>query len=118
MFFKKKIDVQEYCAGSLAALFSPDREKVWEQLRQVCNDPALSGIDRTTYIKHIRAIMIELLLIAITKTFSMDIGSDARVSTMMYFNAHGATDIEDIERTVGSGKFVRFFPEILSGLVA
>jgi hypothetical protein len=99
MFFRKKIDVGEYCAGSLNALFSPGREKVWQQLRHACNDPALSGIDRTAYINHVRAIMVELLLIAITKNFNMDIGSEARFFAMIYFKDHGASHIEDIGRT-------------------
>lgn len=99
MFFRKKVDVDEYCAASLNALFSPEREKVWEQLRQTCNDPALSAIDRTAYINHIRAIMVELVLIAITKNCCMDIGSDARFFTMTYFKDHGATHVEEIGRT-------------------
>lgn len=99
MFFRKKVDVDEYCAASLNALFSPDREKVWEQLRQACNDSALSAIDRTTYINHIRAIMVELVLIAIAKNCNMDIGSDARFFTMTYCEEHGATHVEEIGRT-------------------
>ncbi len=99
MFFRKKMDVDEYCAASLNALFSAEREKVWEQLRQVCNDPALSEIDRAAYINHVRAIMVELVLIAITKNFNMDIGSDARFFVMSYFKDHGASHIEEIGRT-------------------
>ena len=99
MLFKKKVDIDEYGAASLNALFSPEREKVWEQLRQACNDPALSAIDRTVYINHIRAIMVELVLIAITKNCGMDIGSDAQVFTMIYFKDHGATHIEQIGST-------------------
>ncbi len=99
MFFKKKVDVDEYCAASLNALFSPEREKIWEQFRQSCNDPALSAIDTAVYMNHIRAIMIELVLIAITKNCSMDIGSDARVFTMTYFRDHSATQIEEIGRS-------------------
>jgi hypothetical protein len=99
MFFKKKVDVDEYCAASLNALFSPDREKVWEQLRKSCNDPALSAVDSAVYINHIRAIMIELVLIAITKNCSLDIGFDARVYTITYFKDHSATQIERIGRS-------------------
>jgi hypothetical protein len=99
MIFKKKMDVDEYCANSLSAIFSTEREKVWEQLRQACNDPALSAIDRTNYFNHIRAIMVELVLIAIAKNFNMDIGSDARFFAMTYFKNHAATQIEDLGRT-------------------
>jgi hypothetical protein len=99
MFFKKKLDVDEYCAASLNALFSPDREKVWEQLRKSCNDPALLSVDNAVYTSHIRAIMIELVLIAITKNCSWDIGSVARVYAITYFKDHSATQIEEIGRS-------------------
>lgn len=99
MFFRKKIDVEEYCAATLNSLFSAEREKVWEQLRQACNDQALSDIDSADYIDHVRAIMVELVLIAISKNFNMDIGSDARVFAMCFFKDHDASHIEDIKRT-------------------
>jgi hypothetical protein len=99
VFFRKKMDVDDYCAASLNALFSPEREKVWEQLRQSCNDPALSGIDRTAYINHIRAIMVELVLIAITKNFNTAIGSDARFFAMNYFKDYGASHVAEIGGT-------------------
>jgi hypothetical protein len=99
VFFRKRMDVDEYCAGCMNALFSVEREKVWEQLRAACDDPALSAIDTTKYINHIRAIMVELFLIAISKNFNMDIGSDARFFAMIYFKDHAASDIEDIGQT-------------------
>jgi len=99
MLFRKKVDVDEYCTASLNALFSPDREKVWEQLRQACNDSVLSAIDRTVYINHIRAIMVELVFIAIAKNFNMDIGIDARFCAMTYFKNHSASHIEKIVKT-------------------
>jgi hypothetical protein len=79
--------------------FSAEREKVWEQLRQACNDQALLEIDRAVYINHVRAIMVELVLIAITKNFNIDIGSDARVFAMSFFKGHDASHIEEIKRT-------------------
>lgn len=88
--------MDEYCATSLDALFSVERKKVWEQLRQACNDPALSKIDRADYINHVRAIMVELVLIAIAKNFNMDIGIDARFFVTSYFNKHSASHIEEI----------------------
>ncbi len=99
MFFKKKLDVDDYCASSLNALFSAEREKAWEQLRQACNDPALLAIERATYINHVRAIMVELVLIAIAKNFNMSIGSDARFFVFRYLDDHGASQIDGIEQT-------------------
>jgi hypothetical protein len=99
VLFRKKRDVDDYCAASLKVLFSSNREKVWEQLRHACSDPALSGIDRTVYFNHIRAIMIELVLIAIAKTFNMDIGSDAHIFILTYCREHGISHIDDIRGT-------------------
>lgn len=99
MLFRKKRDVDDYCAASLKALFSANREEVWEQLRHACSDPALSGIDRTVYFNHIRAIMIELVLIAIAKNFNMDIGSDAHFFVLTYCREHGVSHIDDIRGT-------------------
>ena len=99
MLFRKKVDVDEYCAATLNSLFSAEREKVWEQLRSACNDPILSEIDSVAYIDHLRAIMVELVLIAITKNFNMDIGSDARVFAMGFFKNRGVSYIQEIERT-------------------
>jgi hypothetical protein len=99
MFFKKKMAVDDYCEACLKALFEPDREKVWEQFRQACNDPALSGIDKTAYMEHMRAIMIELVLISITKTFNLHISSDAGFFVMFYLKDNNATQIHEIGRT-------------------
>ena len=88
-----------YKEYNTSALFSAEQEKVWEQLRQSCNDPALLDIDRATYINHVRAIMVELVLIAIAKNFDMNIGTDARFFVMSYFNDHDASHIEEIGQT-------------------
>ena len=96
MFFKRKLPVDDYCAASLNALFEAEREKVWERVRKVCDDPALSRIDRAAYINHVRAIMVELVLIAIAKNFTMDIGIDARFFTMNYLKDHDASYIGEI----------------------
>jgi hypothetical protein len=42
MFFKKKITVEDYCSGTLKALFSPERELVYERLRDACADRLLA----------------------------------------------------------------------------
>jgi hypothetical protein len=91
MFFKRKISVQDYCSGTLDALFSRDRETVYEQLRQLCADLVLSAVDQNTYFNHIRAIKMQLVLIAINKTYGLSartirISSDAGVCVMKYLH--------------------------------
>ncbi len=49
-------------------------------------------------MNHIRAIMVELVLIAITKNCNMNIGSDARFFTITYLKDHCTTQIEEIAR--------------------
>jgi hypothetical protein len=96
MFFRKKIDVKDYCAARLEALFSAERDKVWSQFRELCKDPALSGIDSTIYFEHIRAIMIDLLLIAIAKKFRWNVGSDANIFVWTYLKSRHAPQLNDI----------------------
>jgi len=117
MFFKRKMDVDDYCAASLKALFSTDRESVWEQLRQVCNDPALSSIERTTYFNHMRAIMITLTLIAITKNSTMGVGSDARFFVLIYTKDHDLSHIEDLASTY-NGVFGSTPQDGIAGIIA
>ena len=68
MFFKKKITVESFCSDYLKTLFLPDIDLVYEQLRDECADPALSAADHNLYLDHIRAVIIELMEIAITRT--------------------------------------------------
>lgn len=99
MLFRKKQDVDDYCTASLKVLFSADREKLWDQLRLACSDPALSEAVKRDYFDHIRAVMIELVLIAITKNSSMEVGFDAHVFVEAYCRDHGFSHIDEIRRT-------------------
>ena len=104
MFFKKKIDVEDYCAGNLKALFSPEREGTYERLRQACADPALTSADPKLYFDHIRAVVIQLLLVAITKSCTPDISSDGQVCVMIYLRQQALSHI-DTFRKIYNGAF-------------
>jgi hypothetical protein len=71
MFFKKKVSVEDYCLGNFQAVFSKEREAVWETLRRVSNDAALNAIDAELYYKHLRAVFVQLMLIGIAKNCRM-----------------------------------------------
>jgi hypothetical protein len=96
MLFKKRIPVEEYCGWTLTPLFSTDREAAWESLKLNCNDSPLSAVDCDTYYINLRAIVIQLMLIAITKNCSMDVSMDARVFVMTYHNERGLKEIESL----------------------
>jgi hypothetical protein len=96
MFFKKKIAVGDYCSGYLKTLFSPEIELVYERLRDACADPALSAADQKLYLDHIRAVIIELMNIAITKHCGWPIDTDARVFIADYLNKRGLSHIDSL----------------------
>jgi hypothetical protein len=96
MLFKKKVPVDQYCRQNLTTLFSKDREGTWEALRRACNDSALSQVDAQLYYRHLRAVFVQLMLIAITKNCSMDVSSDAHVFVMMYLKEHNLSEIDEI----------------------
>jgi hypothetical protein len=96
MFFKKKVDVEDYCAANLRALFEFERETTYELLRQSCADPALKAADQRLYLDHIRAIVIELLRIAIVKNCKFDVSSDAGVFVMTYLREHRLSRLHEL----------------------
>jgi hypothetical protein len=96
MFFRKQVPVDEYCRQSLMTLFSTDRELTWEVFRQACDDPELNHIDAQLYYRHLRAVFLELMLIAITQKCRINVSSDARVFVMNDLNERGQTDIDEI----------------------
>lgn len=98
MLFKKKVPVEEYCRQNLRNLFSNDRETTWETLRRSCNDSPLSQVDAQLYYRHLRAVFIQLMLIAITKNCSLDASSDAHVFVMLHLNERGYAEIYEISR--------------------
>jgi hypothetical protein len=96
MFFKKKVPVEEYCRQNLTTLFSNDRVTTWEALRRACKDSSLSQVDSQLYYCHLRAVFIQLMLIAITKKCSFDASSDAHVFVMLHLNERGYAEIDEI----------------------
>jgi len=96
MLFKKKFPIEEYCTTNLATLFSNEREIGWEAFRSASNDDQLSRIDRELYYKHLRAVFIELMLVAITKNCGMDVSSHAHFCVMRYLNEQQLSDIDEI----------------------
>src|SRR5450755_589281 len=84
MLFRRKIDVTEYCEGNLKALLSPERDAAYESLRKQCDDPSLTAVDQKLYFDHLRAVVIQLLQIAITKNNSMEVSGDAHFFVAKY----------------------------------
>ena len=93
MLFRKKMTVAQYCDANLVTLFSREREDTWEKMRRACDDPWLNAVDKDVYYIHMRAILIELMLIAITKSCAMRISSDAYVHVEKYLSKRNLSKI-------------------------
>ena len=72
MLFKKKIPLEEYCTASIKAAFEHSDEATGETFRRSCADSVLSAAEPQLYLNHLRAVFIELMLIAIAKNCKMD----------------------------------------------
>jgi hypothetical protein len=79
MLFKKRIPFQEYCTSSLRAIFENTDEATGETFRNQCDDPQLSAADAQLFLTHLRAVFIEMMLIAIAKTSNCDISLQATI---------------------------------------
>jgi hypothetical protein len=98
MFFKKKLSVEDYCIMNLTPLFSKEREIAWETLRHASDDSQLVAVDSQLYTNHLRAIFIQLMLIAITKNCRMQASSDAHFFVMEYLKEHNLSEIYEISK--------------------
>lgn len=109
MFFKKKARVTDYCAETLSLIFSTQGEASLQALRSDCDDEALDRVPHVLYLAHLRAILINLMLIAITKTHGMAVSSDAHAFVMRYLNHAKFAEIESL-KTEYSRVFARPSP--------
>ena len=98
MFFKKKLSVEDYCTRNLTPLFSKERETAWEAMRRASNDRQLSAVEAQLFYNHLRAVFIQLMLIAVAKNCSMDASSDAHVFVMMYLKERNLSEIDEISK--------------------
>jgi hypothetical protein len=125
MFFRKKVSVDDYCTMNLMPLLSTEHEATWEAMRRACNNTALSAVPAQLYYDHLRAVFIELLLIAVAQSSSMDTSLDAHAFVMMYLNEHNQSTINEISRgyshafassdTDGVAEMVAHFSAVLAG---
>lgn len=73
MLFKRKIKYQSYCDASVEAALQNTDEATLKEFRQACGDIALDSADQHIYQNHLRALFIEMLLIAISKRYSFKV---------------------------------------------
>lgn len=98
ILFKKKLTVADYCSGKLTSLLSADREAAWEGLRSRCNDAHLNGADAKLYYDNLRAAMIELMQIAVTKnsSWTSSVSSDVRGFVQTFLQERSLREIASL----------------------
>ena len=98
-FFKKRVNVTDYCGANLATLFAKERETTWDEVLVRFSEVRFAEADKKLYHNNLRAIMTELMLIAITKTYIWKkprVSSDARDFVMKYFDEYGLKEINSL----------------------
>jgi len=76
---KKRVTYQVYCNASVEAALEHTDEATLKEFRQACSDSALNAVDSHILQNHMRALFIEMLLIAIAKSFRMEVGFPAQM---------------------------------------
>jgi hypothetical protein len=79
MFFKKTVPCQAYCISSLEAMIENTDETTLKGFQQACGDSALDAADLNIYQHHFRALFIEMLLIAIAKSYRVEMNLTAQM---------------------------------------
>src|SRR4030095_5774076 len=83
--------------------FSLQRDRCNERLRDACADPALSAVDRRVYFDNMAAVTIELLNIAIIKSYGFDVSGDAHEFIYQYLRERGLGHIDSLNRGALTG---------------
>jgi len=93
MFFKRRISFQKYCAASIKAAFEHSDEATGEAFRRSCGDSFLNAAELQLYLDHLRAVFIELMLIAIAKNCNMDTSLQAHIFVKTHIEELGFPQI-------------------------
>lgn len=96
MFFKRKVPVQQYCTGSVRAAFEHSDGETAEAFKRICNDRALNDVPPETYATHLRTAFIELMLIAIAKSCTMEKNIQATVLVQSHLKEINSPEIADL----------------------
>ncbi len=98
MLFKRRVTVAEYCPEKLMRLFSREREATWDNLRIRCNDAHLNQADTQAYYDNLRAVMVELMQIAVTRNCDWKTSSQLRVFVDDYLEKRDLKDIDSLRQ--------------------
>lgn len=98
VFWKKRIQVEEYCEGMLKHIFSQHYDDVADGVLGACPGAYRQSIDRDMYVKNFRAAVLQLLAVTFARNLERGQRSDAILCVHSFLKA-GAHD--EVERLYG-----------------
>lgn len=87
--------VGEYCNGNLTALFSIERDESLKKTREICNDAEFSASPFGVYVAEVRAVVIQLMNVAIVKNAGFDVSADGHVAVLTFLARTGNNKLEE-----------------------
>lgn len=99
MFFKKRVTYQVYCTISVEAALENTDDATLKEFQQACSDSALDAADGQIYQYHMRALFIEMLLIAISKSYRSEVAISAHMFVNQKLKELNLGEVSDICHT-------------------
>ncbi len=94
MFWKRRVELADYCEGMLKHVFSPHYDEVADKLLEACPAAYREGIDRDWYLRNFRAAVIELLGVAFSRNLKRDQRFDARLLVDSFLKAGAHEEVK------------------------
>jgi hypothetical protein len=94
--FRKSVTVKAFWQPRLEGMFSGKNEPGWDALKASFNDPILNGVNSELFYSHMQAMTIEIVSIAVTKTFSMDTGMDSRIFVANFLDRYQHQEVAEL----------------------
>lgn len=126
MFFKKRVNVRDYCDVKLQALTSEGNLRAWATLQDDSNDQTFRAVPTQRVVDELLAAHVQLLSLAITKRYrNIDLAMGAGMSVRSFFASRNNPTLEpakdEYNRAFGSSpsdgvrEMVRLFNRRVAG---
>ena len=94
--FRKKVTVQSFWQPRLDGMFSGKNEPGWDALKASFHDPALEAVEPLVFYRHMQAMTIEIVSVAIAKGCSMEVSTSSILFVSGFLKSRNRTDVDDL----------------------
>ena len=102
MFWKKRIQLAEYCEGMFKFIFSQRYDSVADRLLDTCPAAYRVGIDRDWYMKNFRTAVLQLLAVTFSRNLKRDQRIEAQLLVGSFLKAGAHEEVERLYRQYNS----------------